>query len=170
MLSATYGPFFVATMDKFVTIYAVNSRDSSRSRQKLMQKFATFSEVIIFSGFALFAGAVLIYQLSPIYSYFIENELIPMFPLYFPLIDETTTSGFVILTIIHLLIQISAMSGTAAVDFMFTALFINILLLSFIFSDNIRELNDILNEKKVNSKLVRAKLRNILFMHREIRE
>lgn len=170
MLSAKYGPVFVSIMDKFVEIYAANSKDASPRRQKLIQIFAILTEITLVGGFTIYFLAAMVYLINPIYSYYFKNELVPIYPFYFPLFDENTISGYLALLAFHLTILVIAISGTGAVDFMFTAMFVNYLLLSYIFSDNVRELNEILNEKKLNSLLIRAKLKNILLMHRDIHE
>lgn len=87
-----------------------------------------------------------------------------------PLIDENTKHGFIALGVIHLIFLVLTIIATACTDFMFVMLVVNIPVLSTIFSDHVRELNDMLREENVNESVARAKLKNILLMHQEIWE
>lgn len=49
-------------------------------------------------------------------------------------------------------------------------LVLNIPVMSTILDDNIEELNEMLREETINVPLVKAKLKNILLMHKEIWE
>lgn len=170
MYSAEYGPMVVEVMDKIVAIYAANSKTTSRKRSKLLHLFSIITEVIIKGGFALYCLAGLFYTINPIYSYFFKHELIPLIPVYVAFIDETTKNGFISMGIVHLIFMVLTVAGSACTDFMFVMIIANMPVLSAIFVGNIQELNEILREETVNVPLAKAKLKNILLMHKEIWE
>ncbi|XP_031616751.1 putative odorant receptor 83c [Contarinia nasturtii] len=68
---------------------------------------------------------------------------------------------------IHTVFIILAVIGSACTDFMFIMLIVNVPVLSNIFNENLSELNEMLREEDMNMLFVKAKLRNILLMHRE---
>lgn len=170
MLSVQYGPILVQAMDKITDIYAENTKTDKRDRLLLMRKFSLITEIVLKAGCALYFCAGVFYFLNPLHSYFFKNKLIPLLPLYMPFIDEHTKSGFIILGAVHVAIIISTVIASACSDFMFVMIIVNIPVLSTIFSDNVGELNDILRNENVDFSAAKAKLRNILLIHREIFE
>lgn len=170
MYSVRYGPMMVMIMDKIIDIYAVNANTTSTTRATLLKNCATLSELVLKGGFVVYCCVGLFYLINPFYSYYVRNELVPMLPLYWPIYDETTTIGFSMLFTNQLIITSLTVIGIGSVDLLFIAMFVNVPVLSTIFRDNIKDLNNILREEKVNELQAKAKLRNILLMHREIWE
>lgn len=170
MYSVKYGRMIVGLMNKLIGIYEANAKASSRSRLKLIRKFAIITEIMIKGGIAVYTFAGMFYLINPIYSYYWLNKIVPLVPIYLPFIDENTTAGFTALTGLHLIFLFMAVVGTACTDFMFVMLIVNMPLLSRIFQDNISELNDILREENVDQPLAKAKFKNILLLHREFWE
>lgn len=167
MYSVKYGKMIVGLMDKLIEIFAANAKSSSRSRSILINKFALITEIVFKAGCAVYVLAGGFYFLNPIYSYYWRNEIAPLIPLYFPLINENTTGGLILLTAIHTVYLVLAIIGSACTDFMFVMIIVNMPVLSNIFGDNIRELNANLREELVDQVLVKAKFKNILLLHRE---
>lgn len=157
-------------MKKEVDIYEANSDNVSSKRAIIAHQLSTICEWIFKCGFALHACAAIFYLLNPLYSYFWLNKIVPIIPVYIPFIDENTQIGFVELTIIHLEFIVLTLIGSGAVDFMFILLIFNMLFLARILADNADELNAILRKDKVDRRVAKAKLVNILLMHREIFE
>lgn len=160
----------VVIMDKIIDIYAVNANTTSHARATLLKNCSTISELVLKGGFVVYCCVGLFYLINPFYSYYVRDELVPMLPLYWPIYDETTTIGFTMLAINQLFITGLTLIGIGSVDLLFIAVFVNVPVLSTIFGDNIRDLNKILREEKVDDLQAKAKLRNILLMHREIWE
>lgn len=154
-------------MDNLIRIFSVNSKNASRDRMMLMRKYAFITELVLKGGFLTYTLAAAFYPIYPIYAYYWNNELIPMIPLFFPFIDEDTKSGFITITSIHFIFVILALISSACTDFMFAMIIVNIPVLSNIFFDNVRELNEILRKEKVDMVLAKAKFKNILLLHRE---
>lgn len=160
----------VEVMDKITAIYAANAKSNSRKRLALLQIFSMITEAIIKGGIALYCVAGLFYLINPIYSYYSKQELIPLVPVYMLFINENTKVGFTILAGWHIFFMIATIIGSACTDFMFIMIIANIPVLSTIFSDSVNELNDILREEDVDMPLAKAKLRNIILMHKEFFE
>lgn len=165
--SAKYAPIVLANMQKMVCIYEANSKSVSIKRSQLVQQFATITEFVLKGGFAAYCVGGTVYLLNPIYSYFWKNRVVPMLPLYMPLVDENTKAGFITLSVLHMSLTILTVIASAALDFLLVMIIVNTPLLSTISGDNVRELNDILNEKNVNLPLANAKLKNIFLIHFE---
>lgn len=160
----------VDIMDKITAIYAANSKSTSRDRLKLIRLFSIITEVVIKGGLVTYCLAGAFYMINAIYSYYVKHEIIPLVPVYMIFIDETTKNGFIALACVHLAFISLTIVGTACTDFMFVMIIVNMPVLSTIFVDNVRELSEILKESTVNVLLAKAKLRNILLMHKEIWE
>lgn len=157
-------------MDKIIAVHAANAKTTSRKRLKLIKLFSLITEIVIRGGSALYFLVGIFYMINPIYSYYVKNELIPLVPVYMIFIDETTRNGFIALGITHLAFTALTVTGSACSDFMFVMLIVNMPVMSTIFVDNVDELNEILREETVDVPLAKAKLKNILLMHREIWE
>lgn len=170
MYSVRYGFEAVEIMDKIIEIYLENSKTNSRKRLLLIQRFSFITEVVFKGGCIIYYLAGLFYFIDPLYTYITRHELKPMFPIYFPFIDESTNVGFAILCGIHLFFVVIATTATICSDFLFVTIIFNVPVLSTILIDNIVELSDMLNEPEVNEPLARARFKNILLMHREIYE
>lgn len=170
MYSAKYGHQIVNVMDKIIEIYAANSNSASRKRLLLLQRFAFITEVVFKGGCFIYYIAGLFYLIAPAYAYYTRNELLPMFPLFLPFIDEKTNTGFAILTGIHMVLMLIAATASSATDFLFFTIIVNFPVLSTILKYNTEELSSVLGEEEVNIPLVKAKFKNILLLHRDVYE
>lgn len=170
MYSVKYGHHIVDVMNKIIEIYAANSNSNSRKRLLFLQRIAFITEVVFKGGCFIYYIAGFFYLIAPAYAYFTRNELLPMFALFFPFIDENTNPGFAILMGIHMIFMVLAATASAATDFLFVTIIVNFPVLSTILKDNIEELSSMLGEEEVNMPLVKAKFKNILLLHRDIYE
>lgn len=160
----------MALIRKEIDIFEANSKNVSSNRVILAQQFATLTEWIFKGGSTVYLLAGMSYFLNPLYSYFWLNEIVPILPVYMPFIDENTMEGFIGLTLMHLSLLVLAVAASAGVDFMFISLIFNMLFFARIFTDNVDELNDTLREDQVDRIQAKAKLTNILLIHREFIE
>lgn len=165
-----FGHVMIAYLDKIVSIYAANIKDIGRERSLILRKFSTASEILLKCGVVVYLLAGCFYLLNPIYLYYTKNEIVPLLPLYMPFIDESTKSGFILLSAIHLGFLFIAVVASACTDLWFAMVAVNFFVPANIFSENVRELNVILTQDKVDIQLTKAKLLNILLIHREICE
>lgn len=172
MHSAFNGRIVIDIVDRFINYYKMNAKNPSRKRQNLLKTFVFFTEVALKGGFFMYSIAAGFYFLEPFYKFFFKHEVIPFLPIFFPFVDETTTIGYIILTLIHLTYMVCAVLGSLCTDFLFIMVIVNIPVLSNIFADEVHELNKSLEdeEEEVDILQVKGRFRNILFMHREIFE
>lgn len=157
-------------MDKIIDIYKQNEQHSSFQRRQLMYKFSIFTEMAFFIACVTYSLAGLFYFINPIYTFFWHDKFIPLLSVYIPFIDENTTSGFILLFLIHVVYIALSVIGSVSTDFLFFMMILNVPLLSIIFGDQVREFNDILRGKQVNEQMIKEKLKGILLMHRYIWE
>lgn len=115
----------------------------------------------------LYALAVFSFFLYPLGMYFMENERVPLVPVFLPFIDENTSVGYTILCSIHLIAFVAGTMGTLCCDFIIAACILNTLVFARIISLEMNEINiDLLeNVKKIH---IQARFRNILCMHQEM--
>lgn len=165
-----YADVMIALIRKEIDIYEANSKNVSLKRAMLAQRFASLSEWIFNGGCTVYMFGGMFYLLNPLYSYYWLGEIVPILPIYMPLIDETTTEGFIGLTVMHLVFLVLTVVSTAAADFMYVLLIFNMILFARIFSDNVDELNATLRGEEVNRIEAKFRLTNILLIHREIFE
>lgn len=84
---------------------------------------ATFASVklcIFVQTFALF-----VFVWYPIYSYLFNNELVPIMPMQFPFIDQTTTGGFILAALLMLKMGLWAYFGSVGFDLFLASLIDN---------------------------------------------
>lgn len=60
--------------------------------------------------------ALLIFVCYPIYGFIVNNELIPLMPMQFPFIDQTTKTGFLLSTLIMIKMGVWAYAGSVGFD------------------------------------------------------
>lgn len=172
MYSAFNNKIVIEIIDQFIDYYKMNAKHKSPKRQQLLQTHAFFTEVLQKGGLFLYFFAGLFYFVEPTYMFLFRNKIIPVFPVFFPYVDETTSSGYIILTMIHIVYLVTAVLGSAVTDFTFIMIIVNIPVLSNIFTDEVNELNKSLEDKEeeVDVLQVKGRFRNILFMYRKIFE
>lgn len=102
--------------------------------------------------------------------YFVKNELVPIFPVYVPRIDEKTAFSYTILLIYDLIGFFFALFGVLAYDFFIAILISNALIFSKLISLETQQLNNNLQDGSEPLISTRARFRNILQMHQEMLE
>lgn len=146
----------------------MNAKNVSPARANLLQNTALITELVLKFGIILYIWVALFLLGVPIYAYFWQNELRPMYQSFLPFIDETTYTGFAILTSYHVIGAYGAIIGSACVDFIFPMLIVNIPIFTSIFCDEIDEMNHVLEKRKRNARLAKMKLRRTIAMFDEI--
>lgn len=155
-------------IDKIIDVYANNSKNVSPARALLLQKTVIITELVLKLGIALYASVALFLFGVPIYAYLWHNELRPIYQSYLPFIDETTYTGFAVLTLYHMSGAYGAIMGSGCVDFLFLMLIVNIPIFATIFVDEIFEMNYLLTQRKRKVQMAKLKLRRIIGMYDEI--
>lgn len=156
-------------VDKIIDVYAANKAHVSRKRHKLLQMLSTLTELFLKFGIVCGFCCGMVFIINPFVTYVWLNEMRPMIPIYLPFIDENSMGGFVLLTLIQIIFIVTGVIGTVSVDFLVFMIVLNVPIFSNIFSDNVCDLNDILNGNDDDRPvLMKTKLRNLFFMYDEI--
>lgn len=166
--SVKYADHIVELVNKLVDIYRVNSEVNNYGRQEMLDRYLMITAYLFKVGLTLYTLATFGYFINPLYQYIVNNEMIPFIFSYFPFVDETTTTGFTIITILHLQQLIEGLLGTACTDFSFTMIIVNVPVLSNIFCDGIKDLNALLKDKRPKLVMIKVRLLNTILQHREI--
>lgn len=114
-----------------------------RATKRLMMfhRFVEYTEVIFKIGTLLYSATVIAYLLYPLFMYFHANEIVPMLLVTVPFVDESTANGFMLLSGFHIVCLTMALAACASVDFSFTMIVANMLLISNIFDAAICDIN-----------------------------
>lgn len=150
-------------------VYKATS-DSKKPSYPIMLKWSTLFLFIIrifYLVIFLTMTAVLQYPLSV---YILTGEAVPMMPMYVPGIDETTKSGFIILTLIHIGWDCQAAIGVAVSDIFYSLILLHIWPLVELFESMFEQMNEAILEspKTAQSQKVKMWIRNLVLAHQEI--
>lgn len=74
-------------------IYKVHITTKNRDLMLYFHKFALFTELLFKLLLVLYFMACGLFLVYPVYMYFIQNELVPILPVYIIGVDENTTTG-----------------------------------------------------------------------------
>lgn len=99
--------------------------------------------------------------------YYFKHERVVIVEIYAYGVDESTTTGYCVITLFHILVLILATAGMGATDIFYTALIINVPIMGRLIEDDIRVLNQVLIETPNKTSEWKSRFRNILLMHRE---
>lgn len=103
----------------------------------------------------------------PIVMQLLRGQPEKMLEIFVPGIDDTTKSGFLVVSAYHTVLIIMSFLGTCGYDLIFISLVIHYWPLVAIFDIEVKDFNKTL--KEVNSKTkIQLQFRNILLMHKEI--
>lgn len=147
-------------------MYNIHANTGSHARAEYFRKFAMFTEFLFkFLSFMLLV-AVIFFFIVPVYVYVMENKLVPLIPLYMPGIDETTTTGYLLLLLLHSAQILMSVIGFLAFEFLLEIIVIN----SMIFGKLIALDTELINNDLENGMRHDAiyRLKNIFMMHQEM--
>lgn len=159
----------ISWMANFILgIYKVNSTVKDKKRLKMFHTCSLASELIFkLCGFLYFSFS-LTYAVYPVYMYFFQNEVVSALQTFLPGVDETTTEGFIVTVMYHMILIILGSIGFAASDLLITLIIINTPIMAASIEDEINQLNDMLRKKNNDSLAIKYKLRNIFLMHQDM--
>lgn len=150
-------------------LYKAHITTKSPVRLKYFEKFARITEIFFQCLFILYISSVILFLVYPFFMFVTQNELIPLFPLYIPGIDEKTTSGYIILTMSHLYLLILCVMGLLSYDYFNSVVMISSLIFAKLIGWEMDEIHVDLQENATKWR-VHGRLRNILQMHQEMFE
>lgn len=121
-------------------------------------------KVVLFAYFLPFF-AFLAY---PILVYLTTGQVVPILPVYLPMIDDTTYVGLLINTAFHLSLMVVAAVGFTAMDYFIAVGITSSLIFAKLISLDLQQINfDLIDSEMMTAK---ARFWNVLLMHREMSE
>lgn len=149
-------------------LYKIHITVDCQKRAEYFNKCAIYTEYLFKIMMFFYISGVFFLIPYPVYMYFIKHEVITIIPLYFPFFDETTLSGYIIISSMHLSFISTATLGLLACDFFFTLLIVSSLIFAKLISFDIQQLNHELQINKSKSNIViKYRLQNIFLMHQQ---
>lgn len=147
-------------------LYNVHANARSRARTEYIQKCAIFTEFLFKFILVVVLLALLVYFLYPLYVYVTKNKLIPLGPLYLPGIDETTTTGYLILFMFHCALIYVALVGFSAFELLMEIIVISSLIFGKLIAIDTELIsNDLIDERRRDAI---HRLSNLFLMHQEM--
>lgn len=153
---------------KIQNLYKVHITTTSPDRIGYFRNFALFTEILFKVMSILYFPPILVFMSYPIYVYVTTNQLVPIIPLYVPMIDETTIVGFIILAIYHIINIILGTLGLIAIDYFMAIVITSSLIFAKLISADLQQINCDLMENDSRLMAAKARFRNIFWMHQEM--
>lgn len=168
MYHIRYVDDFMWMLNFIQKLYDVHVKTESHARVEYFRKFGLFTEILFKYLAALVYLACIMYFLTPIYVYVMENKRIPFVPLYAPGIDENTTIGYTILMAYHLMLLFTGCAGFLAFEFLLEINIISSLMFGKLIAMDTEQINNDLDNEMMTDATYR--LRNVFLMHQEMAE
>lgn len=152
-------------------IYKSNMCRSQRAYD-ILKRFVRIAEIIVKCGAVIIMGSLIgLFATSTVMSV-VDGKRNPLFEAYLPFVDETTDSGFAILTLFHLLGIFLSGYGTCCIDLLLILYVIHVKVMADIFADHLDQLNEALvlcvSDSRRHAEQVAVFLRNIIMIHEDI--
>ncbi|KAL1399234.1 hypothetical protein pipiens_002234 [Culex pipiens pipiens] len=118
----------------------------------------------------VFVFGALGYTLYPLYMYFAHGELVLIDAMRLPWIDADTYNGYVVTTIVQIVMLYVGCLGMAAADTIILLFVANLIAYVYVFKNDLEELNTMVNAEDRNEQQIRRKVRIICSQHQDIIE
>ena len=151
-------------------LFKLHNKSESRDRLEIFRKFSLFTEILFKFTIGLYIIGALVLFVFTFHVYLTTGEMIPIVPIFIPGIDATTSLGYTIHTIFHIVLIAFVVFGFASIDFLIAILITSSLIFSKLIAIDLKQINTDLSGK--NAKMINAigRFRNVLLMHREMGE
>lgn len=117
----------------------------------------------------LITAVGLLMILRPLVIFLVMNERVMMVPVWIPWVDETTSTGYTILTAYHVFVCVLAVVGTIGSDTMLIMLVVYLWPMTEIFDQAFKVINEAVEVKSFRkSSELKMFIRNVIQMHDEI--
>lgn len=147
-------------------LYKIHITIKCKKRIEHFNKCALYTEYLFKIMMFLYISGVFIQFPYPAYMYFLKNEVVTLIPIYSPLIDEKTPTGYIILGMVHMSWILTATLGILACDFCITLLTVSPLIFSKLILFDLQQLNHDLQINRINI-FIKYQLQNIFLMHQQ---
>lgn len=168
MYHIRYADDFIWILNFIQKLYTENANTKSHARAEYFRKFGLFTEILFkLIAMAIISICMMLFS-SPIYAYFINDELVPFIPLYMPCMDETTLIGYTLLMIFQLFVFIIGNLFFLSFEFLLDVIVISSLIFGKLIALDTEQVNSDLKKKKFID--AKHRMRNVFLMHQEMSE
>lgn len=158
-----------AVMNDIEETYKTN--DYSSNAEVLISSLKTLKLVAKIFAFLYLSGGLL-FLMTPLATYYLKGELVPIYEIYIPGLDLNTSRGYIITNFLHFLFDLCGICGTFGFDFIFFIYYYHIVTLSGLMKIKLHEMGDFLleNDLKIleNAKKVKEMMSDIYSWHQKM--
>lgn len=157
---------------KYLRTIFVSVGKSATDKHVILFKWSKRFLFLIKLFSAMISIPFLLFCMFPVVLYYMTAQLVVLLPVFVPFVDETTVSGYFVLTSIHTLWSVQSTIGLIGADVLMAFLFLHILPMVELIELCFAEMNEVskLQRTAFNNILLKMQLRNILQMHKELTE
>lgn len=148
----------------------VTNQNWPTSRHTILHKWILRFHLLFKAMVILYMSVALFFILFPVVMYLFTGQKVVLFPIFLPMVDETTNQGFLTVSSVHLLWIVQTSMGLLGSDSLFALMLLHILPMSELFVVCIEEMNDALKTNPLvgRTEYMAMWLRNILQIHQEL--
>jgi hypothetical protein len=121
---------------------------------------------------SLYTSVGLQFLITPLATYYLKGELIPIFEIYIPGLDYKTTQGYIITNFLHILFDFCGAFGSLMFDFIFFVFYYHIVTLNELMTIKMEEVGEYLMENELktpkDSKIVKDMMKEIYGQHQDM--
>lgn len=148
-------------------IHTVNPDPTTANYKSLKENAAISLNVMKFGAMVVCSGCAFFTPVTWLSNY-LHDEREFALPIFVPFVDESTTIGFVITNIFHVIALFMAACGLSASDMRLVLFVLHLRPMSAMFSNTMEEMNQgLLVERNRHSEEMRKYFRNLILMHLE---
>jgi hypothetical protein len=120
----------------------------------------------------LYTSAGCSFLMTPLATYYLKAELVLIFEIYIPGLDDKTSQGYIITNFMHFLFVICGISGTLVFDLIFFVFYYHIVTLNELMKIKLEEVGEYLveNDLKIseNAEKVKDMMKEIYRLHQDM--
>lgn len=167
----THGTLAIGLINKLIHVFKANQKHPSIKRLSTLSRYVKVTEYCFKCGFGIYTLTAIVFLSYPLATYLVSNEIVPMIPLLFPLIDQNTLSGYIVKFLIEASAVVGASAGSTTTDTTFAMIIINVHAMAYMFSASVDDLNNALGKRKRStSNVIKVYFRNSLLQNIDLVE
>lgn len=139
-------------------------------RYRTMEVLPIYSLRLTKAMFTLYVLCSVAFTSWPVILYFWSGEIETPLPLRLPRIDISSKQGYIVMASYDIFMVFVASLGLGFLDGTYSILTFNLLVLSGLIKTQMHDLNEMLVQKIQSKYQIHIKFRNIINMHREMKE
>uniref|UniRef100_A0A1S4JE96 Odorant receptor n=1 Tax=Culex quinquefasciatus TaxID=7176 RepID=A0A1S4JE96_CULQU len=160
--------FYLETYDRIRQLH-LKHQNHERNHEKLLLLIERIHVLTKLMTIVYFCGG-LSYLFYPIFMHFYYHEWVLALALRIPFVDPDSTVGYSITSLFHLTLIIVGCTGISAADIVITLMVGSLIGFVDVFTNEMHELDQMLDSSERNEKCVREKVRSICLQHQHLIE